>query len=113
MKPINPNDSGNVKTLVEECQRISMSAYMKRAIPKLKSALLTAEIEIDNKVIELTPSRTAFGGVRYWFKCPICTCRVGTLFVHPISHDVGCRKCLGLEYRSRKYKGMVEDSLPQ
>jgi RecJ-like exonuclease len=110
MKTFNPNDSGKEKTLVDECQRISITAYMKRAMPKLKNALLTAEIEMDDKNIELTPSKTVFGGVRYWFKCPQCRGRVGTLFVQPLSHEIGCRKCLGLEYRSRRYKGMVENS---
>jgi predicted RNA-binding Zn-ribbon protein involved in translation (DUF1610 family) len=65
---------------------------------------------MDNKIIELTPSRTAFGGIRYWFKCPNCGDRVGMLFVQPITRVIGCRKCLGLEYRSRKYKGMIENS---
>jgi hypothetical protein len=106
MKTFNPNDSGKVKMLVDECQRISITAYMKRAMPKLKNALLTAEIEMDNKVIELTPSKTAFGGIRFWFKCPKCSNRAGTLFVHPLSQEIGCRKCLDLEYRSRRYKGM-------
>ena len=110
MKRFDPNDSGKVKLLVDECQRISITAYMKRAMPKLKSALLTAEIEMDNKVIELTPSKTAFGGIRFWFKCPICAGRVGTLFIHPLSQEIGCRKCLDLEYRSRRYKGMAENS---
>lgn len=108
MKTFNPNDLGKDKMLVEQCQRISITAYMKKAMPKLKSALLTAEIEMDNRIIELTPSRTAFGGVRYWFKCPINSCRAGALFVNPITHEIGCRQCLNLEYRSRRYKGMIE-----
>jgi hypothetical protein len=110
MKTFDPNDSGKNKMLVEQCQRISITAYMKKAIPKLKCTLLTAEIEMDNKIIKLTPSQTRFGGLRYWFKCPICGDRVGTLFVHPVDQMVGCKKCLNLEYRSRRYKGMIESS---
>jgi RecJ-like exonuclease len=110
MKTFDPNNSGKIKMLVEECQCISITAYMKQVMPKLKNALLTAQIEMDNRVIELTPSKTAFGGIRFWFKCPKCGERVGTLFVHPLSSEIGCRKCLGLEYRSRRYKGMIEDA---
>jgi hypothetical protein len=33
---------------------------------------------------------------------------VGILYVHPITHAVGCRTCLGLEYRKRRFKGMAE-----
>jgi hypothetical protein len=57
--------------------------------------------------VELTTSKTYVGGVRYWFKC-LCGRRVGVLFVHPISNILGCRECLGLEYRKRRYKGMEE-----
>ena len=110
MKLSNPNDSGK-SILVEDCQRISITAYVRKARAKLKEALIAAELEANNKSIELTPSKTAFGGIRYWFKCPMCSGRVGTLFVHPMTGEIGCRKCLGLEYRSRRYKGMAEDSL--
>src|SRR5258708_774898 len=107
MKSLHPYHSGK-QILVEDCQRVSISAYLRKAREKLKKELVTAEIEMGNLNIELTPSKTAFNGVRYWFKCPLCDHRVGTLFVHPLTSAIGCRKCLGLEYRSRRYKGMVE-----
>jgi hypothetical protein len=47
-----------------------------------------------------------------WFKCPLCGSRVGVLFRHPAANTVGCRRCLKLEYRKRRYKGMVENTLP-
>jgi hypothetical protein len=107
MKTSRPYHSGK-QILVEDCQRVSISAYLRRAREKLKKELVTAEIKMGNLSVELTPSKTAFDGVRYWFKCPLCTHRVGTLFVHPMTNAIGCRKCLGLEYRSRRYKGMIE-----
>ncbi len=110
MKTFNPNDSGN-NLLVEDCQKISISTYIRQAKAKLKYTLLQSELQMSNKFIELTPSETAFGGARLWFKCPMCTKRKGTLFVHPLSHEIGCRKCLGLEYRSRRYKGMMENKM--
>jgi hypothetical protein len=97
--------------LVEDCQRVSISAYLRKAKEKLKKTLVTAEIELGNLTIELTASKTSFDGTRYWFKCPQCARRVGTLFVHPLTSAIGCRKCLGFEYRSRRYKGMVEAGL--
>ncbi len=105
MKLSPPYHSG---TLVEDCQKISISGYIREANRKLKEALLAAEVQLDNKTIELTPSKSAFGSIRYWFKCPLCAGRAGTLFAHPLTGEIGCRKCLGLEYRSRRYKGMIE-----
>lgn len=48
-----------------------------------------------------------FGGVRYWFICPLvrngvpCDRRVGTLFLSPGGRYFGCRHCYGLSYESR------------
>jgi hypothetical protein len=105
---MNPNDLGK-KFLVEECQQIEISTFLRKAKTKLKETLLSSEIDTGGVPIELTTSKTGFGGTRYWFKCPVCGQRVGKLLIHPLSHKVGCRACLGLEYRKRRYKGMVEN----
>ena len=110
MKSLSPYNSGN-KFLVEDCQRVSISAYHRKAMEKLKGTLIATEIEMGNLSVELIPSRTAFNGIRYWLKCPKCSRRVGVLFVHPLKGELGCRKCLNLEYKSRRYKGMVEMQL--
>ena len=107
MKTFNPNNSGK-RLLVEECQKVSINQYLRGSKVKIKEALLSSKIDIAGVSIGLTTSGTNFGGIRYWFKCPSCNRRVGTLFVHPLRHTTGCRGCLGLEYRSRRYKGMVE-----
>ena len=99
--------------LVDECQKISITSYIRKANQQLKQALLVAETRIGNKAIELIPSKTAFDGMRYWFKCPLCKKRMGTLFMHPLTHEVGCRNCLALEYRSRRYKGMIENGITE
>lgn len=70
--------------------------------------LLMSEVEMAGIQLELITSKTGFGGVRYWFKCPLCDRRVGVIFRHPISGQIGCRLCLGLEYRQRRYRGMIE-----
>jgi hypothetical protein len=101
------NDLGKT-FLVEECQKITMREYLARARSKLKETLLASEVSAFDIPISFTVSRTGFGGTRHWFACPVCGRRAGVLFVHPISHQIGCRTCLGLEYRARRYKGMVE-----
>lgn len=108
LKTMNPNDSGKT-FLVEECQRITMHEYLARAKNNLKEILLASETSILDIPIGFTTSRTGFGGTRHWFVCPTCSRRVGVLFAHPTTHQIGCRTCLGLEYRSRRYKGMTEN----
>jgi len=102
------NDLGK-KLLVEECQRIDINIFMHSAKLKLIETLVTSELQAGGVTIQLTTSRTGFGGIRHWFKCPLCEQRVGTLFTNAISQNLGCRRCLNLEYRKRRYKGMVEN----
>jgi hypothetical protein len=104
MKPI---DSGTL-VLVEECQRIDFCIVNRTARNKLLHALITSEIEALGFKLTFTTSKTGYGGIRYWFTCPLCTLRKRVLYVHPVTHAVGCRKCLELEYRSRRFKGMIE-----
>jgi len=57
--------------------------------------------------VALTTTRCNFGGVRYWFICPLsrngvyCGRRVGKLYSPPGSHYYGCRHCYNLSYESR------------
>ena len=106
MKPI---DFGKT-FLVEECQKISISAFSRTAKARLKETLLSSEIEVAGVKLELTTSPVHFGGTRYWFKCPLCSKRVGTVFIHPLNAQTGCRTCLGLDYRKRRFKGMLENA---
>lgn len=104
-----PNDFGKT-FLVEECQKIEINAFLRKAKIKLKETLIRSELSAQGVVIELTTSKTGLGGTRYWFKCPMCGKRSGTLFVAPFGQTLGCRACLGLDYRARRYKGMIEAS---
>lgn len=105
-----PNDLGKT-FLVEECQKIHISTLLRAFRLKLKDALIRSELSMQGVIVELITSNTGFGGVRYWFKCPQCKRRSGVLFTHAVSQNLGCRSCLGLEYRKRRYKGMVENSI--
>jgi len=107
MKILNPNDLGR-KCLVEECQKIRIEDFLKTYRNKLKELVLASELEILGLKIELTTSKTCYNGIRFWFKCPLCKRRAGVLLKHPLTYEIGCRQCLNLEYRKRRYKGMIE-----
>jgi len=107
MKTLTLNDLGK-KYLVEECQKIRIKDFLRTYRNKLKELVLTSELEVLGLKIELTTSKTCYNGIRLWFKCPLCEKRVGVLLKHPLTNKIGCRQCLNLEYRKRKYKGMIE-----
>src|SRR5258708_20783361 len=73
-----------------------------------KDSILASEIEIGGIKINLTTTKTMFGGTRLWFLCPICNKRVGIIYKHPLVENLGCRICLNLDYRKHRYKGMIE-----
>jgi hypothetical protein len=56
--------------------------------------------------IALTTTRPRFGGLRWWFVCPLsvndraCGRRVGKLYLPPRGRYFGCRHCHRLTYRS-------------
>ena len=109
MKTSNPNDLGK-KYLVEECQKMRIEDFLKIYRNKLKELILTSELEVLGLRIKLTTSKTCYNGIRFWFKCPLCNKRSGVLYRHPLINKIGCRQCLNLEYRKRRYKGMIEAS---
>lgn len=59
-----------------------------------------------NTRIELTRTFPKFGGVRWWFICPLningkaCKRRVGRLYLPPGRIYFGCRHCYNLTYKS-------------
>lgn len=62
--------------------------------------------------VRLTTTTPNYGGLRWWFLCPIRDCgrRVAKLYVSAEWHHFGCRQCRHLTYRSsqesRKYDGV-------
>jgi hypothetical protein len=56
--------------------------------------------------VRLDTTRPRFGGLRWWFICPLtvngrpCTRRVGKLYLPPGARYFGCRHCHGLTYTS-------------
>lgn len=40
-----------------------------------------------------------FGGIRYWYQCPLCRRRSGVLYI--VAEHLACRVCHNLTYRSQ------------
>lgn len=53
-----------------------------------------------NLVISIVSTPVFDGGVRWWFSCPLCRRRCGTLHLTSGSLNFGCRKCHQLTYTS-------------
>jgi hypothetical protein len=51
--------------------------------------------------VSLLTTPCNFGGVRYWFACPVCHERVGVLYLAPGNIYFVCRHCNNITYRSR------------
>lgn len=109
MKPINNNNLG--KILVEQCQKINIDDFVTKSKERLKKEFIKTSLDIDGYDVRLTVSQLSHGGFRYWFKCPQCDKRVGRLYKHPINQLIACRHCNNLEYRCRRYKGMLETKI--
>lgn len=105
---MSPNDFGK-KLLVEQCQKIRLSDFIGKAREQIKESILQASIEAEGYNLLFIRSKTGFGGTRFWFSCPMCNKRVGVLYKHPVSQNLGCRKCLRLDYKKHRYSGMIEN----
>lgn len=104
---IKPNDLGQFN-LVENCQKIKIDDIVRRVNREVKHQVLKSQVEVMGFELNFITSRTRFNGTRYWFACPVCENRVGIIYKHPVSAQVGCRSCLKIQYRKQRYKGMIE-----
>jgi len=57
--------------------------------------------------VQLTVTGCNYGGVRYWFSCPCCRRRVGTLHIHTFD-NFRCRDCLNLSYFSKNDSNSIK-----
>jgi hypothetical protein len=64
--------------------------------------------------VQLEATPTQFGGMRWWFTCPLvvrnaaCYRRAGKLYLPPGAKYFGCRKCYDLTYRSSQEAHQTE-----
>lgn len=95
----NKNSIG-IGVFVDECEKYARFYY---TVTDRNSGEKT---EYDYKV-QLTTTPCNYGGVRYWFICPLsrngvyCGRRVGKLYKAPGADYFGCRHCYNLSYESR------------
>ena len=65
--------------------------------------------------VSLTRTYPHFGGVRWWFTCPLildgerCGRRAGKLYLPPGAGHFGCRHCHDLTYRSCQESHKFDD----
>lgn len=109
-KSLTPINFGK-KLLVEQSKKVRITDILKRFKVDIKKAFIASELESMGVNIGVTFSKTNYGGVRLWFKCPMCESRVGIVYQYPINNQLGCRQCLNLDYRKHKYKGMIENNI--
>lgn len=107
MSPIN---LGNYLVL-ENCSKIRVSDVISQAKKQIEDVLRSSKIEIGNQLVQLISTDTNFNGKRPWFLCPSCCTKRSFLYKHPISGLLECRKCLGLDYKDQRYKGMNQSPI--
>jgi hypothetical protein len=77
----------------------------------------TKEQESLDYRVRLTTTQPRFGGLRWWFVCPLgvngraCSRRVGKLYLPPGRRYFGCRHCHGLTYTSAQTHDKRMDAL--
>lgn len=107
MKLMSVNNLGNI-FLVEDCDKISITDILREYKTKIKETLIRSKFNMLNENVIIAPTKTGNGGTRFWFICPRCKRRSGDLLQHPLQGILGCRICLGLEYKKRRFRGMIE-----
>lgn len=69
-------------------------------------------VESIYQVIPLVSRPWAYGGRRWWFKCPLCGQQVNKLYLPPGEAAFGCRACHELTYRSAQQAHQDEPDAP-
>ena len=102
------NASYDFDNFIEDSQPIQVSGVVKALWNNLIKDLKQNGATINGNKVKLTATKTQFSGIRYWFSCPKCNKRVGTLYNHPKYNYIGCKECLGLKYIS-KHKRLLNE----
>ena len=100
---IKPYDLGKI---AEGVQCVKIDDLVSRARREFKLQFIKSALNIYGIEIQLTTSKTRFGGNRIWFLCPICQKKKGVIYKN--NRLIGCRTCLNLKYGKQRYKGMIE-----
>lgn len=103
MKSLKTNYLG--KKYLEQCSKITIKEIMNKVSLELQKQIM--DIELD--WIDLIKTRANYWGFRVWFKCPMCSNKVFTLY--NINWILKCRKCSSLQYKKQRYKWMLEEKI--
>ena len=98
------NDFGE-RNLVEQMRELDVNEVVRQAMQNMREQFIVMQLSVEGVHAELTTSPTSGGGIRYWFRCPQCSRRVGKLYPN------ACRKCLGLDYKKHRYSKMIESQM--
>ncbi len=100
---INPYDLGEI---VESMQKVNIDDIVQKAVEAYKIQFIKSTLELNGVEVQLSSTKTRFGGNRQWFVCPRCRERRGVLYLN--ESNLACRLCLNLKYKKQRFKGMLE-----
>ena len=93
--------------LVEHCQKININDLLKGIKAEWIKTQLQNKIEASGQQLQITATPCHFGGYRYWFVCPSCNRRSGTLYQKAADGPLLCRNCQDLTYLKSRYNKMI------
>lgn len=84
-------------TYLDEVVRVRMPMVRARFMPKeflaLRKVRITAGTVDFDVEIAVTEGPGCYGGLRRWFRCPLCAARTTVIGISAYTGAVGCRKC--------------------
>ena len=93
------------KTTVEDCQQLSVRHLGSKLLAYGESVI------VNGQTILLASTECSYGGRRYWFLCPSCDRRVGSLYKPLADALLECRTCKGLIYELALYRKSKSEKL--
>ena len=111
-KLLTTNNFGTfMRIFIEQCQKININSLLKDIKAEIKELRLKLKLQEFGQKIEVTSTPCHFGKERFWFICPKCKKRIGTLYKPPTQNIFLCRKCHDLKYMSSSHHRMFEEKM--
>lgn len=86
----------NKKQKLSEGRRVDLAWFLGYELIHMTYLYVRRDrLELPQIQILFTETTCNYGGIRKWFRCPVCSIRVRVLF----GRDFKCRKCLKLKYK--------------
>ena len=96
-----------MKILIEHCQKLNINKLVRSVKSELTKVKLQSKIDALGQELDVSTTPCNFGGKRFWFLCPSCRKKVGTLYKTPTKDTLLCRKCHNLTYLKSRYNRMI------